>query len=123
VISVSVHHKGRICILDPIDFENWSLGIKPDCKDHRHVNRVKAFEISRDPRFGNLVALLASSATTADDPAPSGCFVEVGGVIEYVHLRPRTKVRLKTIHALGERIAAEKKTTFKRRAYYLVPVR
>jgi hypothetical protein len=120
---VSIHHKGRICILNSIDFENLSLGSQPDCRDHRHVNRVKAFEISRDPRLGKLVALVASSATTEEDLAPSGCFVEVGGVIEYVHLRRRTKVKLNLIYAAGDRIAVERKSSFKRRAYYPVPDR
>jgi hypothetical protein len=118
---VSIHSKGRVCVLDVVDFENARLGIPPKCKDHRHVNRAKAFEISRNPRFGRLVGFLASAATTKDDIAPAGCFVEVAGVIEYVHLRKTTNPKLKVIYAVGERIAAQRKKVFRHRSYYLVP--
>jgi hypothetical protein len=88
--------------------EKLSLGMKPDGRDHRHVSRPKAFEISGDPKFGRIVALLGSSATK-ENPAPAGCFVEVDGVIEHVHLRKSTKPKVDFIHRLGERIAAELK--------------
>jgi|SRR5579863_469431 len=103
--------------------ENLSLGIRPDCRDHRHVNRTKAFEISKNPRFGRIVAVLSSSATTEENLAPAGCFVEVAGDIEYVHLRQRTKPRLNVIYTVGEQVAAERGKIFRRRSYYPVPER
>jgi hypothetical protein len=117
-IVVSVHSKGRYCIIDDIDLESLSRGLKLNCKDHRHVGRVAAFEISRSPRLGRLVAFLGSAATTRDEPAPAGCFIEIGGFIEYVHLRPSTKPNLKTIYALGKRLGTERRKPFRQRTYY-----
>jgi hypothetical protein len=115
---VSVHHKGRICLLDDYDFEKLSCGIKLNCKEHKHVGRVQAFELTREPRFGKLLAFLASSASTRENPAPAGCFVEIGGLVEYVHLRKSSKPNLKSVYALGERIGKEQNKPFKRRSYY-----
>lgn len=117
---MSVHRRGRLCILNDIDLENFARGITPNCKDHIHVGRVRAFEISRHPSLGRLIAFLGSSATTDDDPAPAGCFIEIGGFVEYAHLRKTTKPNLKAIYALGERIAANEKKPFNRRTYYPV---
>jgi hypothetical protein len=52
------------------------------------------------------LAFLASSATTDENPAPAGCFIEIGGVVEYAHLRRTTKPNLREIYAVGEKIAA-----------------
>ncbi len=123
---MSVHRRGRICILSDIEIENLALGIQPDCRDHFHTGRAKAFELSRHPALGKLLALLASSATTDEDPAPAGCFIEIGGWVEYAHLRSSTKPNLKVIYVLGEKIAARERKLFRRRTDYLVaapPVR
>lgn len=117
---MSVHHRGRICILSDIDFENLALGIQPNCRDHFHTGKAKAFELSRHPALGKLLAFLASSATTDEDPAPAGCFIEVDGWVEYAHLRSSTKPNLKVIYALGEKIAAHERKLFRRRMYYPV---
>lgn len=103
---MSVHPRGRYCILSDIDSENLARGVKPDCRDHLHVGKVRAFELSRCPSLGNLLAFLASSATTDENPAPAGCFIEIGGVVEYAHLRRTTKPNLREIYAVGEKIAA-----------------
>jgi|GEM_PF-7034789 hypothetical protein len=115
---MSVHPRGRFCILSDVDVENLSLGIKPNCRDHVHAGRVRAFELSRNPRLGRLLALLASSATTKEDPAPAGCFIEIGGFVEYAHIRKTTKPNLKVIYALGEKIAADEQKPFMRRRFY-----
>jgi hypothetical protein len=117
---MSVHPRGRICILSDIDFENLTLGIQPNCRDHFHTGKAKAFELSRHPALGKLLAFLASSATTDEDPAPAGCFIEVGGWVEYAHLRSTTKPNLKVIYALGEKIAARERKLFRRRTDYPV---
>jgi hypothetical protein len=70
--------------------------------------------------LGKLLALMASAATTPENVAPAGCFVEIGGVVEYTHLRKTTKPKLKAIYALGERIAAEHNLTFRRRKDYAI---
>jgi hypothetical protein len=117
---MSVHARGRICILSDIDFENLALGIKPNCRDHIHVGRARAYELTLHPQFGKLLAFLASSATTDEDIAPAGCFIEVGGWVEYSHLRSTTKPNLKQIYALGEKIAADERKLFRRRTHYPV---
>lgn len=117
---MSVHPRGRICILSDIDVENLSLGITPKCKDHVHMGKVRAFELTRSPRLGRLLAFLASSATTDEDPAPAGCFIEIGGFVEYAHLRRTTKPNLKVIYALGEKIADDEQKPFRRRVFYPV---
>lgn len=117
---MSVHPRGRICILTEEDFENLSRGITPNCKDHYHTGKSKAFELTRHPELGEILALVASSATTKDDVAPSGVFVKVGDFVEYCHLRRTTKPKLKFIYALGEKIAAEEQKMFRRRTYYPV---
>ena len=120
---MSVHPRGRICLLSEFDFERLSQGILPDCRDHRHVGKVEAFAISRHPQYGRPLAFLTSSATTAEDLAPAGCFVEIGGVVEYAHLRSTTKPNLKLIYAFGEQVAAKEQKPFIRRTFYPVAVR
>ena len=82
-------------------------GVKPDCREHRHVNRVDAFYLSRNPRFGKLLVLIEARVSTKENPVADGCFVEVAGSIEYVHVRKRTKPNLKAVYAIGEKVAAE----------------
>jgi hypothetical protein len=107
-------------MLDEVDIENLSRGIRPNCKDHLHVGRVRAFDLSRSAHLGKLLAFVSSSATTKDDPAPSGCFIEIGGYVEYTHLRRSTQPRLTSIYAIGEKIAADINKPFLRRRYYPV---
>jgi hypothetical protein len=45
-------------------------------------------------------------------------FIEIGGYVEYCHLRKTTKPNLKRIYALGEQIAAGVNRPFLRRNYY-----
>jgi hypothetical protein len=84
------------------------------------MGKVRAFELTRHPSLGKLLALLSSSATTAENPASAGCFIEIGGVVEYAHLRKTTKPNLKAIHAIGEKVAADARKPFRRRIYYPV---
>ena len=117
---MSVHPRGRICILREEDFDNLSRGIQPNCRDHYHTGKVKAFDLTRSPILGRILAFLGSAATIAENPAPSGVFVEVGGVVEYCHLRKTTKPNLKSIYVLGEKIAADEQKLFSRRTHYPV---
>lgn len=117
---MSIHSKGRICVLDAIDVENQKIGIAPKCTEHRHVGRKNAFELCRSARFGKVIAFVASSATSEDNPAPAGCFVLAGGTIEYVHLRSRSKVNLKVVYALGEKLSKNLMKPFMRRTDYRV---
>ncbi len=117
---MSVHHKSRICILTEEDFENLSRGIQPSCRDHYHTGKSKAFDLTRSPQLGRILAFLGSPATTAENLAPSGVFIEIGGMVEYCHLRKTTKPRLKSIYALGEKIAADEQKLFIRRTSYPV---
>jgi hypothetical protein len=107
-------------MLSDLDVENLARGIKPNCKDHIHVGRVRAFELSRHPSLGKILAFLASSATSEEDHAPAGCFIEIGDCVEYTHLRRTTKPNLKAIYTVGEKIAAHVKKPFNRRTYYPV---
>jgi hypothetical protein len=70
--------------------------------------------------MGKILAFLSSAATTDEDLAPSGVFVEVGAFVEYCHLRRTTKPRLKAIYAVGEKIAADQQKLFRRRTHYPV---
>jgi hypothetical protein len=110
---VSIHAKGRVCLLNGWESDEWSRGVKPDCKQHRHVSRADAFYISRQSRFGKLLALVQSD--DKETSRPSGCYVEVAGTVEYVHLKKRIKPNLNNIYALGETIAAEENLKFVRR--------
>jgi len=84
------------------------------------MGKAKAFDLTRHPSLGKLLAFLGSSATTAEYPAPAGCFIEIGGFVEYAHLRRTTKPNLKVIYALGQKIAADKQKIFIRRTFYPV---
>ena len=117
---MSVHPRGRICILNEMDWENLQRGIKPNCRDHVHMGKVRAFDLTRHPSLGRILAFLASSATTHENPAPAGVFIEIGGFVEYAHLRRTSKPRLKSIYALGEKIAADEQKPFRRRTFYPV---
>lgn len=113
---VSIHPKGRVCLLNEWEWEGVSRGVKPDCKEHRHVSRTNAFYVSRRAGFGELLALVQSDAKKTS--RPSGCYVEVAGTVEYVHLKKRIKLNLENIYALGEKIAAEENLKFVRRKGY-----
>ncbi|WP_035359913.1 hypothetical protein [Edaphobacter aggregans] len=107
-------------MLSDVDFENLSRGIQPDCRDHIHVGKARAFELTGNPSMGRVLAFLTSSATTDEDLAPAGCFIEIGGFVEYAHLRKTTKPNLKAIYAVGEKVAADEKKPFMRRTFYPV---
>ena len=114
---MSIHTKGRVCLLNGWEWDEWSRGVKPDCKQHRHVSRPNAFYISRQARFGKWLAFVPSDAKKT--PHPSGCYVEVAGTVEYVHLKKRVKLDdLENIFALGEKIATAKNLKFVRRKGY-----
>ena len=115
---MSIHPRGRICILDEVDAQRLAEGIKPNCKDHYHTGRVKAFELCRVATLGRILVMLGSRATTEDDPAPSGVFIEIGGYVEYCHLSKTTKPNLRRIYALGKQVAAGENRPFLRRNYY-----
>jgi hypothetical protein len=115
-IVVSIHAKGRVCLLNEWEWEGLSRGVKPDHNDHRHVSRANAFYISRQAAFGDLLAFVQSGAKKTS--LPCGCYVEVAGTVEYVHLKKRVKPHLKNIYALGEKIASEHNLKFVRRKEY-----
>lgn len=117
---MSVHPRGRICILNDVDFENLTVGIQPNCRDHIHMGKARAFELTRHPSLGRILAFLASSASTKEDSAPAGVFIEIGGWVEYAHLRRTTKPNFKAIYALGEKIAADEQKFFRRRTFFPV---
>jgi hypothetical protein len=110
---VSIHTKGRVCLLNGWEWDEWSRGVKPDCKQHRHVSRPNAFYISRESRFGELLELVQRD--TKKTSRADGCYVKVAGTVEYVHLKKRIKPNLENIYALGERIASEHNLKFVRR--------
>ena len=113
---VSIHAKGRVCLLNEWEWDGLSRGVKPDCKEHRHVSRTNAFYMSRRARFGKWLASVRSDAKKTS--SPSGCYVEVAGTVEYVHLKKRIKPDLENIYALGESIASKQNLKFVRRKEY-----
>lgn len=113
---VSIHTKGRVCLLNEWEWDGLSRGVKPDCKEHRHVSRPNAFYMSRRVAFGKWLAFVQSGDKKTS--RPNGCYVEVAGTVEYVHLKKRIKLNLETIYAVGERIASEQNLKFVRRKEY-----
>lgn len=110
---VSIHQKARVCLLDEWEWERLSRGVRPDCKEHRHVSRTNAFYMSRRAGFGELLKFVQGDAKKTSQPC--GCYVKVGGTVEYVHLKKRIKLNLENIYVLGEKIASEEKLKFVRR--------
>jgi hypothetical protein len=110
---VSIHDKGRVCLLNEWEWEGLSRGVKPDCKEHRHVSRTNAFYMSRRAGFGEVLDFIQRDAKKTS--RPFGCYVKVAGTVEYVHLKKRIKLDLENIYSLGEKIAAEENLKFVRR--------
>jgi hypothetical protein len=59
--------------------------------------------------------MIAARGSTKDNLVFDGCFVEVGGTVEYAHLRKRVRPNLKFVYDLGERIAAQRHVPFIKR--------
>ena len=112
---MSVHPKGRVCILNEWERDALSRGVKPDHRDHRHISQTNAFYMSRRAVFGDLLRWVFVGSSTKKTSRPIGCYVEVAGTVEYVHFKKRIKLDLENIYALGEKIATEKNLKFVRR--------
>src|SRR5271166_5849199 len=43
---MSKNRKGMVCVTNPWEYEDWRAnGILPDCRNHRHLSRRRAFEL------------------------------------------------------------------------------
>lgn len=78
---MSTHRKGRVCYLNPWEVEERKRGIKPNCRNHRHISKAEAFELSGSPDYGNIVDWL--QATASGKLVFRGYFVKIAGRIEF----------------------------------------
>jgi hypothetical protein len=118
---VSTHKKGRVCYLNPWELEEAKLGIKPNCRNHRHLSRTEAFEISGRPSFGTILGTLyreakpiakwvvaefapSSSLATTGKWVPVGYFVKITGRIEFTS-NSRSELPLDQVRAKGLELA------------------
>jgi hypothetical protein len=50
---VSKNNKGMVCVLTSCESQDLQNGIRPDCRNHRHISRRRAFEHTGDVRFAD----------------------------------------------------------------------
>ena len=74
-VLVSKSSKGVFCVLAPWELEDTNRGVAPDCRNHRHVSKRRAFDRTGDVRFASrtLASVFASRGELI------GFIVEVGG--------------------------------------------
>jgi hypothetical protein len=76
---VSAHKKGRICFLENWELEEIQRGSQPNCRNHRHISKADAFELTGDRYYGKTLAPIVPE--TGGNPC--GWFVVVGKRIEF----------------------------------------
>ena len=76
---MSAHKKGRICFLENWELEEKQRGTQPNCRNHRHISKADAFELTGDPHYGKPLAPIFPE--TGGNPC--GWFVAVGKRIEF----------------------------------------
>lgn len=81
---MSIHRKGRICYLNPWEVADANRGIKPNCRNHRHISKAEAFELSGRPEFGKILSTTFLKEKASSKVVLCGYFVEIAGRIEYV---------------------------------------
>lgn len=80
---MSIHKKGSVCFLNSWEIDESRRGVKPNCRNHRHISRADAFNLSGDPFYGNILDWIWLEGTV---PEKLGCwvyFVKVAGRIEF----------------------------------------
>jgi hypothetical protein len=94
---VSTHQKGRICFLKGWELEESKRGIKPNCRNHRHISNAEAFELSGRPSFGTILAPVSETGTAE----PFGYFVKIAGRIEFTITNPKSEPPFDQVRAKG----------------------
>ena len=73
--TMSKNNKGMICFLHPWEWEDYRVtGVRPDCRNHRHITRRRAFELTGDTRYA-----ARTLANVFDTQQLIGFIVEVAG--------------------------------------------
>jgi hypothetical protein len=99
---VSIHKKGRVCLLERWEAEESGRGIKPNCRNHRHISQAEAFERYGNPGYGKIVGWLEK--WVLGKLAFDGYFVTVGGRIEFTITKSECEAPLDLIRAEGLRL-------------------
>ena len=99
---MSIHRKNRVCLLERWEVEELRRDLKPNCRNHRHISKAEAFELSGNPRYGKIVGLLQTR--DAAKPMVGGYFVEIAGRIEFTITNPRSEPPSDLIRAEGLRL-------------------
>jgi hypothetical protein len=98
---VSTHRKGRVCFLSRWEIEESRRGIKPNCRNHRHISRAEAFDLSGDPYYGTILDWIWLEGSV---PAKLGCrvyFVKVAGRIEFTIANSGLELPFDQVRAKG----------------------
>lgn len=98
---MSIHKKGRVCLLERWEIEESQHGIKPNCRNHRHISQSEAFERSGDPYYGKIVGWLLK---TSGKLTFEGYFVRTGGRIEFTITKSDCEPPFDLIRAEGLRL-------------------
>jgi len=99
---VSTHKKGRVCCLDPWEVEDTKRGIKPNCRNHRHISSAQAFELSGSPNFGKLLgAPISLDPKVTGKTIICGYFVKIAGRIEFTITNSECPIPYDQVRAKG----------------------
>ena len=80
---MSTQSKGRVCCLNPWEVDERERGSKPNCRNHRHISKTAAFDLSGRPHFGRILAELSFEPKGGGRAEPCGYLVKVAGRIEF----------------------------------------
>jgi hypothetical protein len=53
--TMAKNNKGMVCCIHPWEFEATTKGEAVDCRNHRHLSRRRAFELTNDARFADRI--------------------------------------------------------------------
>jgi hypothetical protein len=77
---MSKNKKGMICLLNPWECEDWDANrVVPDCRNHRHLSRRRAYEHFSEARFADLILAHVCDA----QQQLIGFIVEVAGRVRW----------------------------------------